>query len=62
MTSIPESTGLELHTAPYALLLLRLALGAMWISHALLKVLVFTLPGAAVFSNRSARPGFRSIR
>jgi uncharacterized membrane protein YphA (DoxX/SURF4 family) len=49
MNSIHQSTGLEMHTAPYALLLLRLALGAMWISHALLKVLVFTLPGAAVF-------------
>ena len=30
-------------------LLLRLALGTMWLSHALLKLLVFTLPGTAQF-------------
>jgi putative oxidoreductase len=29
--------------------LLRLALGSMWIAHALLKLLVFTLPGTAQF-------------
>jgi putative oxidoreductase len=58
MNSIHQSTGLEMHTAPYALLLLRLALGAMWISHALLKVLVFTLPGAAVFFESVGLPGF----
>lgn len=58
MTSIHASTGLQLHTAPYALLLLRLALGAMWISHALLKVLVFTLPGAAGFFESVGLPGF----
>lgn len=29
--------------------LLRLALGAMWVAHALLKLLVFTLPGTAQF-------------
>ncbi len=28
---------------------LRISLGAMWISHALLKLLVFTLPGTAQF-------------
>jgi len=58
MTSNHASTGLQLHTAPYALLLLRLALGAMWISHALLKVLVFTLPGAAAFFESVGLPGF----
>ena len=31
--------------SPYAALLLRLSLGTMWLSHALLKLLVFTLPG-----------------
>ncbi len=35
--------------APHAALLLRLGLGAMWISHALLKVFVFTLPGTVAF-------------
>jgi putative oxidoreductase len=36
---------------------LRLALGTMWISHALLKVLVFTLPGAAKFFVSVGLPG-----
>lgn len=36
-------------TAPYAALLLRLTLGVMFIAHALLKLLVFTLPGTAQF-------------
>lgn len=35
--------------APYAALLLRLGLGTMWTSHALLKVLVFTMPGTVAF-------------
>jgi putative oxidoreductase len=35
--------------APYAALLLRVSLGAMWASHALLKVLVFTIPGFQSF-------------
>lgn len=39
-------------------LVLRLALGAMWITHALLKVLVFTLPGAARFFDSVGIPGF----
>jgi putative oxidoreductase len=41
----------------YGALLLRVALGAMWISHALLKVLVFTLPGAAKFFDSVGLPG-----
>lgn len=35
--------------APYAALLLRLSLGTIWISHALLKLLVFTMPGFQSF-------------
>lgn len=38
--------------------LLRVALGTMWISHALLKVLVFTLPGTAKFFAGVGLPGF----
>jgi putative oxidoreductase len=38
--------------------LLRLALGAMWISHALLKLLVFTMPGTAAFFESQGLPGF----
>ena len=40
---------IDARTAPYAALLLRVSLGAMFIAHALLKVLVFTLPGTAQF-------------
>lgn len=40
---------IEARTAPYAALTLRLALGAMLIAHALLKVFVFTLPGTVQF-------------
>lgn len=36
-------------TAPYAALLMRVALGVMFIAHGLLKVFVFTLPGFAGF-------------
>lgn len=35
--------------APYAALLLRLSLGTLFVAHALLKLLVFTLPGTAQF-------------
>jgi putative oxidoreductase len=43
--------------AAYGATLLRVSLGAMWISHALLKVLVFTLPGAAKFFDSVGLPG-----
>lgn len=38
--------------------LLRIALGTMWITHALLKVFVFTLPGTAQFFEGVGLPGF----
>lgn len=38
--------------------LLRVALGTMWITHALLKVLVFTVPGAAKFFDSVGLPGW----
>jgi putative oxidoreductase len=44
--------------APYAALLLRLTLGIMFIAHALLKLLVFTLPGTAQFFESLGLPGF----
>jgi putative oxidoreductase len=43
--------------SPLGPLLLRVALGAMWIAHALLKVLVFTLPGTAKFFESVGLPG-----
>ncbi|ASD11664.1 DoxX family protein [Pseudomonas aeruginosa] len=42
----------------YGVFLLRLALGAMWIAHALLKWFVFTLPGTAQFFESVGIPGF----
>ena len=45
-------------TAPYAAFTLRVALGAMFIAHALLKVFVFTLPGTAQFFASLGLPEF----
>ncbi len=44
--------------ADYAALLLRLALGAMFLAHGLLKVFVFTLPGTVHFFEQIGLPGF----
>lgn len=38
--------------------LLRVTLGVMWISHALLKLLVFTLPGTAHYFESVGFPGY----
>ena len=40
---------IDTRTAPYAALLLRVALGVMFLAHGLTKLLVFTLPGTAQF-------------
>ena len=42
---------------PYGILLLRLALGTIWVAHALLKLFVFTLPGTAKFFDSVGLPG-----
>jgi len=42
----------------YGVTLLRVSLGIMWIAHALLKLLVFTLPGTAQFFTSIGYPGF----
>src|SRR5688500_6647455 len=42
--------GIDASTSPYAALLLRLTLGVVFVAHALLKLLVLTLPGTAAFS------------
>jgi putative oxidoreductase len=41
----------------YGTALLRISLGAMWVAHALLKLLVFTLPGTALFFESVGIPG-----
>src|SRR5262249_27934722 len=62
---IPMSTATRLlhapvnsRTAPYAALVLRLALGVVFVAHALLKLLVFTLPGTAAFFSAHGFPGW----
>ena len=45
-------------TASYGITLLRIALGAMFVAHGLLKALVFTLPGTAGFFESVGFPGF----
>jgi putative oxidoreductase len=42
----------------YGALILRLALGTMFVAHALLKYFVFTLPGTAAFFESLGLPGF----
>jgi len=49
---------IDTRTAPYGLFLLRAALGLMWISHALLKYVVFTIPGFAGFLGSLGVPTF----
>ena len=45
-------------SAELGIALLRTGLGAMWIAHALLKLLVFTLPGTAQYFVSIGFPGW----
>lgn len=47
-----------MQSTPIAATVLRLALGTMWLSHALLKLWVFTLPGTAQFFEGVGLPGW----
>ncbi|KQZ99837.1 hypothetical protein ASD64_13510 [Mesorhizobium sp. Root157] len=49
---------IDLVAAPYAVLLLRLCLGALFIAHALLKIRVFTIPGTIAFFQSLGLPGW----
>ena len=49
---------IDTRTAPYAALLLRLALGVMYLAHGLTKLMVFTLPGTAKFFASVGFPGW----
>ena len=49
---------IDSRTAPYGALILRLALGVMFIAHGLLKLLVFTLPGTVDFFASVGFPGW----
>lgn len=47
--------------ANHAALLLRFSLGTMWITHALLKVLVFTIPGFQAFLAGQGMPSVLAL-
>lgn len=49
---------IDTRTSPYAALILRVALGIMFIAHGLMKVFVFTLPGTAQFFASVGFPGW----
>jgi putative oxidoreductase len=44
-------------SVPLGIAVLRISLGVMWIAHALLKLLVFTLPGTAQYFESIGFPG-----
>lgn len=48
----------DIHTAPYALLLLRVALGGLFLAHASLKLLVFKPAGTVGFFRSLGLPGW----
>lgn len=50
-------TSIDTRTAAYGAFVLRLALGTMAIAHALMKWLIFTLPGAAGYFASLGLPG-----
>ena len=45
-------------SAQLGIAVLRVSLGVMWIAHAMLKLLVFTLPGTAQYFESIGFPGF----
>ena len=49
---------IDLVTAPYAALILRVCLGVMFIAHAMLKWRVFTIPGTVAFFRGLGLPGW----
>ena len=63
MTTLAANAPTTIHNvsysaADYGAALLRIALGTMFLSHGLLKVLVFTLPGTAGFFASVGFPSF----
>jgi putative oxidoreductase len=55
---MPSSLPREAVAEAYGGLALRLALGAMWIAHALFKVVVFSIDGFALWLDSLGLPGF----
>jgi putative oxidoreductase len=52
-----SATGAAINSQALGIFVLRTALGVMWIAHALLKLLVFTLPGTAAYFDSVGLPG-----
>ncbi|SAI73092.1 membrane protein [Bordetella ansorpii] len=52
-----QATAPGVAPAAYGATLLRVALGIMWIAHALLKLLVFSLPGTSQYFDSVGLPG-----
>lgn len=52
-----NASSIDSRTAPYAAFILRLALGSMFIAHALLKIMVFTPAGTVKFFESIGLPG-----
>ena len=59
-SSIALSAGFvnDLATEPYAILVLRISLGLLFLAHGCLKVFTFTLPGTAQFFESVGLPGW----
>lgn len=57
ISSAPAVADAPIPAREYGILLLRASLAVMWISHALLKLLVFTLPGTAQYFQSVGFPG-----
>lgn len=49
---------IDSYTGPYGILLLRLALGALFLAHAMLKLRVFTVAGTVKYFQSLGLPGF----
>jgi putative oxidoreductase len=56
-SSMPSKPSAPRGGVGHATLLLRLALGAVFVYHALLKLVVFTLPGTVAFFESAGMPG-----
>ena len=55
--NFPVSPAVDPSSAPYGVFVLRASLGIMWIAHALLKYVLFTIPGFAGFLAKTGFPG-----
>ena len=54
--SFPISPAVDPSSAPYGVFVLRASLGVMWIAHALMKYVLFTIPGFAGFLAKAGFP------